>query len=221
MHVVIGGFGRVGRYLAHMLEDAGHSIAVIDRSESVFAEHGQEIRGLRIAGEVFDRRTLVKAGIERADAYAAVTSGDNSNIVSARVARERFGVEHVVARIFDPRRAAIYERFGIASISSVQWAGGQLLSRLLESELTPHAVYGAGEVMTVEVVAPLNFSGRRVSDIELPGKFSVGAMVREGEALLPHSRTEILKGDRLYVTVTLGALPELKALLGMKEGGVL
>ena len=113
MHVVIGGYGRVGRYLASMLEERGHSVAVIDRSEKAFATPGSDIRGRRIAGEVFDRDTLVKAGIERADAYAAVTSGDNSNIVSARIARERFGVPCVVARIYDPRRAVIYKRFGI------------------------------------------------------------------------------------------------------------
>ena len=118
MHVVIGGYGRVGRYLASMLEERGHSVAVIDRSEKAFAAPGSDIRGRRIAGEVFDRDTLVKAGIERADAYAAVTSGDNSNIVSARIARERFGVPCVVARIYDPRRAVIYKRFGIPTISS-------------------------------------------------------------------------------------------------------
>src|SRR5574340_915659 len=103
MHVIIGGFGRVGRYLATMLEARGHSVAVIDRNEAAFAHSGQDIRGSRLTGEVFDRGTLVKAGIERADAYAAVTSGDNSNIVSARIARERFGVPSVVARIYDPR----------------------------------------------------------------------------------------------------------------------
>ena len=132
MHVIIGGYGRVGRYLAHVLESEGHTVAVIDHNDTVFDDFGDEIAGRKLTGEVFDRETLIKAGIERADAFAAVTAGDNSNIVSARIALERFGVERVVARIFDPRRAAIYERLGIPTISSVRWAAGQLIAMILE-----------------------------------------------------------------------------------------
>lgn len=218
MRVVIGGFGRVGRNLAHMLESQGHTISVIDRDEGIFAKHGRDIRGHRISGEVFDRETLLKAGIESADAFAAVTSGDNSNIVAARVARERFNVPCVVARIFDPRRAAIYERFGIPTVSSVQWAGAQLLGLLVEPGVKPHAVYGNGDIVTVEVTAPLKLSGRRIADVELPGKFTVSALVREGRALLPSARLEIVKGDRIYLTATHDSLEELKRLFGI-EGG--
>lgn len=141
MHVVIGGFGRVGRYLAHMLERDGHTIAVVDRNAAVFEEFGEEVQGRKLTGEVFDRDTLVKAGIERADCYAAVTSGDNSNIVSARVAREHFKVPHVVARIFDPRRAVLYEQLGIPTISSVQWSSSVLLAMILNPELSLRQVY--------------------------------------------------------------------------------
>lgn len=216
MHVIIGGYGRVGRSLAHVLEDAGHSVTVIDRSPRVFAEHGEEIRGRKLTGEVFDRETLLKAGIERADAFAAVTSGDNSNIVSARIARERFGVRCVVARIFDPRRAAIYERFGIPTVSSVQWAGAQLLATILEPDVRSHAVYGGGEVVTVEAEVPLRLTGRRIADVEYPGKFTVSALVRNGVGTLPQPRMELVKGDRLYVTVTREALGELKRLLELE-----
>ena len=130
MHVVIGGFGRVGRYLARMLEEGGHSVAVIDHSEAVFDAFGHDLKGRRLLGEIFDRETLLKAGIERADAFAAVTSGDNSNIVAARVAKERFAVPVVIARIYDPRRAAIYARYDIPTISSVQWASSRFLEMI-------------------------------------------------------------------------------------------
>ena len=216
MHVVIGGYGRVGRYLASMLEERGHSVAVIDRSERAFAGTGSDIRGRRIAGEVFDRDTLVKAGIERADAYAAVTSGDNSNIVSARVARERFDVPCVVARIYDPRRAVIYKRFGIPTISSVNWSSNMLLASILEPELKTVATFGGGEVVVITTEAPTLMTGKRVTEVDFPGKFHVTTLVRDGVAMLPEPRTELVKGDRLKITVTRDALPELKRLLGLE-----
>lgn len=216
MHVVIGGYGRVGRYLAHMLEERGHSVAVIDRSERAFAAGARDIQGRRIAGEVFDRTTLIKAGIERADAYAAVTSGDNSNIVSARIARERFNVPCVIARIYDPRRAVIYERFGIPTVSSVNWSSGMLLASILEPDVKTVTVFGGGEVLTISAEAPTQLTGRRVGDVGYPGKFHISALVRDGVALLPEPRTELKKGDALKITVTRDALPELKQLLGLE-----
>lgn len=216
MHVVIGGYGRVGRYLASMLEERGHTVAVIDRNEQAFARGGVDIKGRRLAGEVFDRLTLVKAGIERADAFVAVTSGDNSNIVSARVARERFNVPLVVARIYDPRRAVIYERFGIPTVSSVKWSGAMLLAGLLEPGVKTVGVYGGGEVVTISAAASARLTGRLVNDVDYPGKFKVSAVVREGVAMLPEPRTELREGDTLQVTVTRDALPELKRLLELE-----
>jgi len=214
MHVVIGGFGRVGRGLAHMLEREGHSVAVIDHSRAVFDEYDDDLKGVKLTGEVFDRETLIKAGIEKAGAFAAVTSGDNSNIVSARIARERFEVPTVVARIFDPRRAAIYERLGIPTITSVRWSSSQLVAMILEPTLRMSAIYGGGEVLTVEMEVPTALTGKRVVDIEFPGKITVTAFVRDGVALLPHGRDELTKGDRVYLTVCREALDELKRLFG-------
>ena len=212
MHVVIGGFGRVGRGLAHMLEDEGHTVSVIDHNRAVFDEAGTDLKGLKLTGEVFDRETLIKAGIERAEAFAAVTSGDNSNIVSARAARERFEVPTVVARIFDPRRAAIYARLGIPTITSVQWASSQLVAMILEPGMRMDAVYGGGEVLTVHMEVPTRLTGRRVVDVEFPGRITVTSLVRDGVATLPPGRFELAKGDKLYLTVTRDALSELKEL---------
>lgn len=217
MHVVVGGYGRVGRYLVSMLEEREHTVAVIDRDARAFASAGRDIRGRQLRGEVFDRETLVKAGIERADAYAAVTSGDNSNIVSARIARERFNVPCVVARIYDPRRAIIYERFGIPTISSVNWASTMLLASILEPEVKTISAYGAGEVVTISALASTRLTGRSVAEVEYPEKFRISALVRDGEAVLPGPRTEIRKGDQLKITVTRAALPEVKQLLDLEK----
>lgn len=214
MHVVIGGYGRVGRYLAHELESQGHSIAVIDRNTDVFEEY-QGINGLRLNGEVFDRDTLIKAGIERADAFAACTSGDNSNIVAARVARERFNVPLVVARIFDPKRAMIYERFGIPTVSAVQWSSSRLLAMLLDPKVRSDYAFGQGEVVLVDLEVPEAMDGKRVLDIELPRVLSVVAVERDNKAILLSDTDVITAGDQLFMAIDRDSAPELRKLLGL------
>lgn len=216
MHVVIGGYGRVGRYLAHMLESEGHTVAVIDRSPEVFAEYGEEIQGRKLTGEVFDRDVLIKAGIERADAFAAVTAGDNSNIVCARVARERFGVETVVARIFDPRRANVYEHFGIPTISSVRWAGRKLLTMILEPTVHTERIFGGGEVLTVQTTVPAALLGSSVDALEKAGRWRVAVLVRDGVAQMPEPSMIVADADRLYLTVNRDAIDELKQLMELE-----
>src|SRR4051812_49564232 len=137
MHVVIMGCGRVGSTLAHILEGLGHTVAVIDRSPEAFRRLGPDFEGRRITGFGFDRDTLHEAGIEKADAFAAVSNGDNSNIIAARVARETFGVENVVARIYDPGRAEVYQRLGIPTVATVRWTADQVLRRLLPHGAEP------------------------------------------------------------------------------------
>ena len=215
MHVVIGGYGRVGRYLAHELEAQGHTVAVIDRSAEVFDEF-EAIQGRRLSGEAFDHDTLVKAGIERAGAFAAVTSGDNSNIVAARVARERFNVPLVVARIFDPRRAAIYEQFGIPTVSAVQWSASRLLTLLLEPKARSDYAFGQGEVLLLELEAGPELAGKRVLDVELPRVLSVVSVERQGRAILLTDIDIIEAGDRLYLAVVRESVHELRQLLGMQ-----
>ncbi|WP_029391785.1 potassium channel family protein, partial [Streptomyces xiaopingdaonensis] len=126
MHIVIMGCGRVGAELAQTLEQEGHTVAVVDRDPSAFRRLGHRFGGRRVTGVGFDRDTLREAGIEEAGAFAAVSSGDNSNVIGARVARETFGVEHVAARIYDPRRAEVYQRLGIPTVATVRWTADQM-----------------------------------------------------------------------------------------------
>src|SRR3954462_14477003 len=120
------GCGRVGASLADGLARIGHDVAVIDRDSTAFNRLSPEFPGERVLGMGFDRDVLLRAGIEDAAAFAAVSSGDNSNITSARVARETFGVERVVARIYDAKRAKVYERLGIPTVGAVPRATDRL-----------------------------------------------------------------------------------------------
>ena len=132
MHVVVVGCGRVGSELAETLETQGHSVAIVDRDAKAFGRLYPGFHGQTVTGVGFDRDTLVDAGIERAGAFAAVTYGDNSNILCARIARENFGIENVVARIKDPRRALIFQRLGIPTVATVAWTTDQMMRRMLQ-----------------------------------------------------------------------------------------
>ncbi|HEX5428281.1 MAG TPA: TrkA family potassium uptake protein, partial [Pedococcus sp.] len=151
MHFVIMGCGRVGSLLALSLEKLGHDVAVVDQDQTAFRRLGSTFEGRRVTGIGFDRDTLGEAGIDKAYAFAAVSSGDNSNILAARVARETFGVEHVVARIYDPGRAEVYQRLGIPTVATVKWTSDQMLRRLLPQGHVPELADPSGHVVIAEV----------------------------------------------------------------------
>ena len=154
MHIVIMGCGRVGSTLAHILEDRDNTVSVIDRDPEAFRRLGLAFKGDRVTGIGFDRAVLTQAGIERADAFAAVSSGDNSNIIAARVARETFGVQRVAARIYDPRRAEVYERLGIPTVATVRWTADQMLRKLLPEGGEPLWRDPTGRIVLAEVAFP-------------------------------------------------------------------
>ncbi|MBA3618677.1 MAG: TrkA family potassium uptake protein, partial [Acidothermales bacterium] len=185
MHVVIMGCGRVGSTLAHMLEVRGHSVAVVDQNAEAFRRLGAGFAGRRVTGIGFDRDTLTEAGIEQAQAFAAVSSGDNSNILSARVARETFGVENVAARIYDPRRAEIYQRLGIPTVATVRWTADQMLRRLLPRGSQPEWRDPSGTVRLAEVHVGAQWVGERLTHLEEVSGARVAFVTRFGEGLLP------------------------------------
>lgn len=215
MHVVLGGYGRVGRYLAKMLEYEGHSVAVIDHTPYAFED--SEMLGRQIVGEVFDRDALEEAGIKDADVFAAVTSGDNSNVVSARIAKEFYRVPRVIARIYDPRRAEIYREMGVPTVASVTWASTRLLGLISHPESHSEYQYGNGEIEMVEFTAPVDLVGRKLSEFEVPGEIRVSAIVRGGSAIMPDRSVVFEKDDRVYVNVVRESMGTLERLLGTKE----
>jgi trk system potassium uptake protein TrkA len=218
MHVVIGGYGRVGRYLAHMLEFEGHTVSVIDHDPLAFEETETEgILGGKFIGPVFDREVMEDAGIRDADCFAAVTSGDNSNIVAARNAKEYYRVPRVIARIYDPRRAEIYRGMGISTIASVTWTSAQLLDLITHPDMHSDFQYGNGEVKMFTMELPAGLEGRSVLDLDVGGEIMLTALVREGEAILPASGLTFEKNDVLYINVLNQSTGKLERLLGLTE----
>jgi trk system potassium uptake protein TrkA len=206
VHVVVVGCGRVGSGLAAAIEARGHSVAVVDRRPAAFSRLGDGFGGRTVVGVGFDRDRLRAAGIEDAAALAAVTSGDNSNILVARVAREVFRVERVVARIYDPRRAAIYERLGIPTIATVQWTTDRVLQRILPDAGAVQWTDPSASVALVERVVPEVWAGRRVAALEGTGPLRVVAVTRLGVARVPGPDLLLQDGDTIHVAVASDAV---------------
>jgi trk system potassium uptake protein TrkA len=218
MHVVIGGYGRVGRYLARMLEFEGHTVSVIDHNPFVFdCEEAEEIMGQKFVGPVFDTDVLEDAGIRDADCFAAVTSGDNSNIVAARIAKEHYRVPRVLARIYDPRRAEIYRGLGISTIASVTWTSTRLLDMVTHADLHSEYQYGDADVEMMEVDLPAGLEGKTVSALAVPGEIAVATILRGGKGILPHENMTFEKDDTIYINVLRESAEKLERLLGFKE----
>lgn len=209
MHIVIMGCGRVGSLLARQLSDAGHSVAVIDREIEAFRRLGPDFRGAQVQGLGFDRDTLIKARIAEAHAFAAVSSGDNSNIIAARVAREQFGVEIVVARIYDPKRAAVYERLGIPTVATVPWTADRLLREIIPEGLISEWRDPTGKAALAAVPYHPGWVGRPLAQLEEACQARVAFVVRFGEALLPNESTVVQDGDIVYAAVLAGDLMSL------------
>lgn len=201
MYVVIMGCGRVGATLAHSLEEGGNTVAVIDQEAEAFRRLGAHFNGRRVSGLGFDRETLREAGIEQADAFAAVSSGDNSNILAARVARETFGVDNVVARIYDPGRAEVYQRLGIPTVATVRWTADQIIRRLVPHGAEPAWRDPSGTIRVAEMTYASTWVGHRVTRLEEETGARVAFMTRLGEGLLPSLDTVIQDGDLLHVAM--------------------
>ena len=208
MHVVVVGCGRVGSGLAQAVEAAGHTVAIIDRKETVFRRLDPGFSGKRIVGVGFDRDRLDEAGIGDAVAVAAVTNGDNSNIMIARVAKETYNIDRVVARIYDPRRAAIYERLGIPTVATVQWTIERVLRRILPESPSVEWIDPSAQVCLIERVVQSKWAGHRVGDLDLDQRARIVALSRLGVAQLCGPEVVIQDGDVVYVAIAGDAIDE-------------
>ena len=200
--MVIMGCGRVGSLLAHRLDEAGHSVAVVDQDPGAFRRLGDDFGGETIKGVGFDRETLERAGIHKAHGFAAVRRGDNTNILAARVARETYGVEHVVARIYDPRRAEVYQRLGIPTVATVSWTAGQIMRGLLPQGALEEYRDPSGLVVLSEMRVNDSWYGERVIAIEDVTGARVAFITRLGHALIPHRDMFLQTGDVPHVLCT-------------------
>lgn len=216
MRVIVAGCGRVGAGLATTLDAGGHRVAIIDRDKRAFHRLGEGFGGAALQGFVFDRAMLVEAGAEDADAFVAVTNGDNSNIVSARTAREHFGVDRVVARIYDPRRAEIYERHGVTTIASVRWTIDAILGHVLpdtdgrvETSIGP----GEGDVVVVSRDLPGAGGPWEVEAFSRQGRWQPIAITRTGQTTVPVPRQLVQGGERIHLAVQRTVLADAEAFL--------
>jgi trk system potassium uptake protein len=209
VHIVIMGCGRVGSTIAHILEDQGHSVAVIDQEAEAFRKLRSGFKGSKITGTGFNREILIEAGIEHADAFAAVSSGDNSNVIAARVARESFSVQNVVARIYDPRRAEVYQRLGIPTVATVRWTADQMLRRLLPEGSEPLWRDPTGTVVLAEIACSDAWLGEKVQSLEESARTRIAFISRLGEAMLPGPGTVLQEGDVLHVIAQEGDIDRI------------
>lgn len=213
MHFVIMGCGRVGSTLARRTAAMGHSVAVIDQDPAAFLRLGPDFPGRCIPGVGFDRETLERAGTPGAAAFAAVSSGDNSNIIAARVARERYGVRTVVARIYDPRRAEVYERLGIATVATVRWTADQIMSRIIPGSPAHEYRDVSGALTMLAVDADTSWVGAPLTELERATGGRTAYLTRRGEGVLPEPSARLQEGDRLHLMVRTDRLAQVESLL--------
>ena len=204
------GCGRVGATLARSLSERHYDVAVIDMEPTSFRRLGSSFEGRTVTGVGFDRGVLIAAGIKEAYAFAAVSSGDNSNILAARVARETFGVEHVAARIYDPRRAAVYQRLGIPTVATVRWTADQIIHRLLPTGAVPGFTDPSGKVVVAQVPVSTAWVGRRISTVERLASTRVAFLTRLGDGLIPGPDTVLQDGDLVHVCAPADDLKRLE-----------
>lgn len=219
MKVIIMGCGRVGEQLSLLMAGEGHDVVVIDQDQAALDRLHTSFPGQKIKGVGFDRSVLVRAGIEEAEGFATTSSSDNANIVAARIARNVFGVPRVVARLHDPRRAEIYRRLGLVTISSTTWGAHRISELLTHSDLAPVMTFGSGEVSLLAIEVPPQFAGRTVKDLTVVGEIAVVAVTRDGHALMPSLGLEFADKDTLHLAVLATSMSRLEAMLGLAVGG--
>jgi len=217
MKVIIMGCGRIGSQVSELMSAQGHDVTVIDHDSNAVDRLGPDFKGRIVHGLGFDRNVLIEAGIERADAFVTASSSDNANIVAARIARNIFRVPRVVARLYDPRRAEVYQRLGLTTISSTNWGAERIYQVLSHTDLDVLYIFGRGEVSLVIVEAPSQLIGKNVAQLSVPGEIAVVSITRNDQAFLPVRGTEFKEGDLIHLSVLSSAMDRLEEMLGLER----
>jgi trk system potassium uptake protein TrkA len=217
MKIIIMGCGRVGSQVSQLLVRHGNEVTVIDHDDNAQARLGLEFKGRIIHGLGFDRNVLLEAGVETAEGFVAASASDNANIVAARIARNIFHVPRVVARLYDPVRAEVYQRLGLKTISSSAWGAERIVEVVTHSDLDALSVFSDGGATMVRVEVPVRLNGHRVAQMNIPGEVLVTAITRNDHTFIPVSGTEFQEGDVIYLTVIPSAMERLEELLGIER----
>jgi len=214
MKVIIVGCGRVGAHTAASLSRLGHDVVVVDKDPDAFRLLPAGFTGSSILGYAFERSTLEQAGISEADALVAATAGDNTNAVTARIAKEVYRVPDVVSRIYDPGRAEIYRRYGIQTFAPTAWSAGRIIEFLVSGNIEREQSYGNGEVEMIAAFVTKHLVGKPVNDLRIPGEIRVGLIVRMGKGMLPVSGTRFQEDDQVYALVHQSAIEKFQKMMG-------
>jgi trk system potassium uptake protein TrkA len=217
MKIIIMGCGRVGSQVSQLLVTHGHAVTVIDHDANALARLGPDFKGKVVQGLGFDKNVLIEAGVETAEGFIAASSSDNANIVAARIARLIFRVPRVVARLYDPVRAEVYQRLGLTTISSTQWGAQRIVEVVTHSDLDVLQVFGDGGTTLVRVEVPSRLKGYHVAQMNIPGEVLVTAITRDDQTFIPVSGTEFKEGDVMYLAVIPSAMDRLEELLGLER----
>ena len=217
MKIIIMGCGRVGSQVSQLLVRHGHNVTVIDHDDNALARLGTEFKGNIVRGLGFDRNVLLEAGIETAEGFVSASSSDNANIVAARIARNIFRVPRVVARLYDPVRAEVYQRLGLTTISSTAWGAERIVEVVTHNDLDVLNVFSDGGTTMIRVESPARLIGHQVAQMNIPGEVMVTAVTRNDHTFIPVSGTEFQDGDVIYLAVIPSAMRRLEELLGIER----
>ena len=217
MKVTIMGCGRIGSQVSELMAGQGHDVTVIDHDDNAVGRLGSNFKGRVVQGLGFDRNVLIEAGIEQADAFVSASSSDNANIVAARIARNIFRVPRVVARLYDPLRAEVYQRLGLTTISSTNWGAERICQMISHTDLDVLYTFGRSEVSLIMVEAPLQLIGKNVAQLSVPGEIAVVSITRNDQAFLPVRGTEFREGDLIHLSVSSSAMERLEEMLGLER----
>ena len=216
MYVIIVGCGRVGSVLANLLSNEGHDVVVIDTSPTSFERLGRTFNGLTLAGNGFDLRLLKQAGIEKADAFCAVTNGDNTNLVSAQVAKKIFKVPKVIARVYDPQRAHIYSALGLDIISGTILFAAMLRDKIIESRFSSYLIESK-DLGVIEIEVKNSLVGKSIEELNMPGEFLVVAIRRMQGVIIPEPGTVLKEKDTLMAVVKVTSLKKIRSKFALGE----
>jgi trk system potassium uptake protein len=217
MKIIVMGFGRIGTQVSKLLIEQQHEVTIIDHDANAGKRIDPGFKARIISGVGFDRDVLIRAGIEQAEAFVASSTSDNANIVAARIARNIFHVPRVVARLYDPRRAEIYQRLGLTTVSATNWAAERIYQELTHTDLDVWETFGRGEVSLVHLETPSQLIGRTVNQLNVHGEVMVISIVRNDQAFIPIIGTEFQEGDMLNLVVLSSSMQRLEELLGLER----
>jgi len=217
MKIIVMGCGRVGGQASYLFARMGHSVTVIDHDANALSRLGADFKGRVVNGLGFDRKVLLEAGIQTAEAFVAASSSDNANIVAARIARNFFSVPRVIARLYDPQRAEIYQRLGLTTISTTGWGAERIVELVTHTEMDVLPLFRDSGTTLVRLEVPVHLAGHNVSQMIIPSELQVIAITRADHTFIPVLGTDFREGDVAYLVVSPGTLPRLEQMLGMER----